>query len=315
MTQTAPAPVVLYCKSYEGDLKRVARLVSSIRRFNVGTLPLYISVPAKDRLLFEQHIPAATEIDNPFGTHIHWLSDEDIVAAMPDPDKALEKYRSWDGRLSQQVVKSEFWRLGLCDAYVCLDSDSVFIREFDRNTFCSPQTGTPYSVMYQSKELLQLAENRRIDKILTNFLNDSETGKQIFGRQGPDYDFSPTPVIWSAKVWRDLAENELSPQEMTLWDAIEKFPSELRWYGETLLKYQSIPLIPIDPLFRVYHYDWQYARLKRLGESTESLKKLYWGVVMQSNWDYEMDYGAQAKRKSPLSRMARSMRRAMARYR
>ena len=42
-------------------------------------------------------------------------------------------------------------------------------------------------------------------------------------------------------------------------------PSELRWYGESLLAFRSIPLAPIEPLFRVYHHDWHFNALRRLG--------------------------------------------------
>lgn len=314
MTQPAAHPVVLFCKSYEGDLRRVKRLVDSIAKHNRDAIPLYISVPSKDRGLFERSVslpPSALAR----GDHLVWLSDEDIIAAQPQPEKALGHYRDWDGRLSQQVVKSEFWRLGLCDNYVCMDSDSVFIRDFGNDTFLDPDTGHAYTVIYQSKEMLQLAENRRITKVLEHFLKDSAQGKALLGRRGPDYDFSPTPVIWSAHVWRDLYDQYLLPRGMDLWDAIENFPSELRWYGEALLHFKSIPLLPIEPLFRVYHYDWQYLRMKKLGETPETVKALYWGLVLQSNWDFDMDYGAQAKRKSALSRFARRIKRSLAQYR
>lgn len=296
------ANFMLFCKSYSGDLKRIQRLWLSVQRFNRDQIPLYISVPEAERILFKQT----------FGTPdgLTWVNDEDIVLANPRAD--LECYRTWDGRLSQQVVKSEFWRYSGCDSYLCMDSESEFIRDFRRSDFLDSQD-QPYTVMHQSKELLQLAANKDIHRVLADFHRDSATLKLVFARQGPDYDFGPTPVIWSAKVWRDLDERYLEPRGQTLWDAIQDKPSELRWYGEALLHFNSIPLLPIEPLFRVYHYSWQWHAYRRLGETIEKLKGEYLGVLCQSNWQYEWDVGA--KKKSAFSRMVRRIKFQLARLR
>ena len=302
---SVPQPVFsLFCKTYAGDLKRIVRLVDSLARHNREALPVVISTPARDQAVFRDALG-----DGP----VQWVCDEDIIAAQPRGDGG--RYASWDGRLSQQVIKSEAWRLGGFDTYLCLDSDSVFIRDFGLADFICPMSGTPYTVIHQAKELRQLAENRGIHKVEANFVRESAAMKTLFGRVGPDYDFSPTPVIWSARVWQDLAEQWLSPRGMDFWDAIAQFPSELRWYGEALLAYRSIDLLPIEPLFRVYHYDWHYAILSAQGETPATLTANYLGMVLQSNWDFEMDDGDQARRKNLASRLARRLRRALTRFR
>jgi hypothetical protein len=139
--------------------------------------------------------------------------------------------------------------------------------------------------------------------------------KIVFKRLGPDYDFGPTPVVWSSKVWKSLEKSYLIPNKLTLWDAIEMAPSELRWYGEALLAYKAIPIYPIEPLFRVYHYDWQYFTSKKMGETNSTLLVNYLGILKQSNWDYERDSGKQAKRKSFLSKVVRVLKRIAARFR
>lgn len=283
---------LLFCKSYSGDLKRIQRLWLSVQHFNCDRIPLYISVPEAERALFEQ------TLGTPDG--LIWISDEDIVRANPRAD--LTYYRTWDGRLSQQVVKSEFWRYSGCDSYLCLDSESEFIRGFRCSDFLDPQ-GRPYTVMHQSKELLQLATNKGFLRVSEAFHRDSALLKSVFGRDGPDYDFGPTPVIWSARVWRDLDERYLQPKGITIWEAVQERPSELRWYGEALLHFNSIPLLPIEPLFRVYHYNWQFLAQHRLGERIKKLQGEYLGVLCQSNWQYEWDFGE--KKKSVFSRMIR----------
>ncbi len=304
MTVERLTPIALMCKSYAGDVKRTQRLASSIEAYNSDSIPAYISVPSSDMALFKNVIGK---------DRVNWLCDEDIIGAQPKRDGG--RYRTWSGRLSQQVIKAEFWRLGLCSNYVCLDSDAQFIQDFHQHHFLNPTTKTPYTVLCQSKEFLQLSQNRGIDKVLQYFKKESAEGKALFNRIGTDYDFCTQPVILSAKVWQDLYDRYLAPKDMDFWDAIERFPNELRWYGEALLEYKSIPLMPIQPLFRVYLYDWHYARLRRSGETPEKLKALFLGIVMQSNWEYEMDAGQQASRKSLMSRAARRVRRMLSRFR
>ena len=294
----------LFCKSYEGDLHRIGRLIASVEAFNADNIPVYISVPSKELTLFK----------NTVGTsRVNWLADEEIISYQPNGDWG--RYQQWDGRLSQQVVKAEFWRLGVSENYVCLDSDSEFIQNFYLSSFLNEASNTPYTVICQAKEHLQLAENRKISKVLQEFRAQSAAGKNIFYRSGPDYDFCTPPVIWSSRVWRDLAEQYLEPRGMNFWDAIDVLPAELRWYGEALLKYRSIDLLPIEPLFRVYLYDWQYAKMQKMGETTDKLRALYLGLVKQSNWEFEMDAGQLIERKPPLSRLVRLARRSLAQFR
>lgn len=295
---------VLFCKSYSGDLKRLQRLWQSIETFNLDRIPFFVSVPAAELDLFQR------QLGRPLG--LSWVADEDIVQA--NPRAALSYYRTWDGRLSQQVVKSEFWRYAGCASYLCIDSESEFLRDFTVADFIDPE-GRPYTVMHQGKELNQLAINKGLDRVVETFHRDCDMLKQVFGREGPDYDFGPTPVIWSASVWRDLDEQFLCPMGQTLWDAIAERPSELRWYGEALLRFRSVPLLPIEPLFRVYHYNWQWHTQRRLGETPERLKREYLGVLCQSSWQYQMDFGTQARRKSLASRWLRSLKSRLARFR
>ena len=288
---------LLYCKSYEGDLLRIKRLAKSIHQFNRDAIPFYVSAPEKDLEKFKLEV-------SQFG--ISLVSDEAIVEA--NPRASLTEYRAWDGRLSQQVVKSEFWRLIECDAYLCIDSDDEFIRDFYLKDFIN-EDGEPYSVLMQSKDYLQLAINKGHEEIYTNFIRESGMVKNQFNRKGPDYDFGIPPVIWATQVWQDLDEKFLKPKSMTLWDAIKIAPSELRWYGESLLHFKSVPLHPIESLFRSYHYRWHIQSLKKFGETTDKLKALYLGVVWQSNWEYELDSDNKRQQKSLASRFVRAVKR------
>jgi hypothetical protein len=71
----------------------------------------------------------------------------------------------------------------------------------------------------------------------------------------------------------------------------------------------------LEPLFKVYHYDWQYFFAKRSGEAPASLSKNYLGYLLQSNWDFDSDYGVHALRKSFASRVLRKIKRFFSRFR
>lgn len=265
--------LVLYCKSYRQDFLRLKRLLASIDQYNVDQIPFYISTSKSEKELLQEVL----------GTEgYYWVADEDIISANPRAN--LIQYQAMPGGLSQQIVKAEFWRLGFSENYLCLDSDSKFIRDFRKSDFVSSDN-LPYTVLHQNKELFQVADNRGRLKVERDLRMEAERVKDLFGRTGPNFYGAPSPFNWSAKVWRSLDQEYLQPQGITIWDLITtEFPESLI-YCEALLKYRAIPVIAVEPLFRVYHYDWQYFLMKRLGETEEKISRHFLGVIYQSAWD------------------------------
>jgi Family of unknown function (DUF6492) len=288
---------VIYCKSYKNDILRVARLLESISAFNRDEIPVYVSSPVSDKDIFDEHLKKYSYT---------WISDESVVAANPRLNQDL--LASTRGGLTQQVIKSEFWRAVPCQSYLCIDSDSMFIKDFYLTDFIALD-GHPYTVMQQSKEFLQHTINVGKKEIAANFLSESELLKKEFNRIGPDYDFGPSPYLWSAKVWAALDEQLLKPQNKTLLDLVFHCPPENRWYGEALLATSAIPLHPIENLFKVYHYEWQKKESEQFKETPEQLKRLYLGVISQSNWDRSLD--PSFARKSWASRSWKKVRSAL----
>src|SRR3989339_584807 len=132
----------LYCKSYRNDVLRVKRLAESVARFNVENIPFFISVPLSDVALFQGILA---------GHPLTIINDEEIIRSNPALNSG--KLSALPGSLSQQIIKSEFWRLTLSESYLCLDSDCVFIRLFKQDDFISPE-GYPYTIVHEAKELL-----------------------------------------------------------------------------------------------------------------------------------------------------------------
>jgi hypothetical protein len=292
-------PFALYCKSYSVDLRRVVRLAESVQQFNHERLPFYVSVPATELPLFREHLK---------GLGVALLSDEDILKASPRID--AEQVRKMPGSVSQQVVKSEFWRMGLAVAYLCLDSDAVFIRPFGVADFMTPD-GTPYTMMDEAHDLLEGAMQRGRQRVVSAFLTEADQVQTLFGRVGRRYSFGPFPLVWHRAVWESLDTQYLQPHGMGFADAIALAPIESRWYGEALLAYQAVPLMPCQALFKVYHYAWQFDQEQRAGIRTEQLADLYCGVIYQSAWEREMDWPAEGG--NTLSRLGSRLRRRLGR--
>jgi len=288
--------LVLYCKSYRRDFLRLKRLLASITQFNLDQIPFYISTPENQY----QDLIAALETSSGF----HWVSDESIIAANPLVPAGIEKTRS--GGLGQQAIKSEFWRLGISENYVCLDSDCMFITEFKKSDFLSSD-GNPFTVIYQNKEFFQLSINRGQGKVQSNLRQEGDRVKALFSRAGPNYYCPCPPFIWSAKVWESLDRQYLKPKGITFWDLSSDDHPETLIYLEALLNFHAIPLHPIEQLFRIYYYDWQYYLLRRMGETEDKLKDHYLGVIYQSNWDSVVDFGGNSK--SLASRVLRRIKR------
>lgn len=263
--------VVIYCKSFRRDVHRVKEMLKSIIKYNVDNIPFYISCPETDIQLFKDTL----------GTSGYTLvSDESIYEKQPQED--------WT---AQQILKCTFWKLGVCENYVVIDSDSYFIRPFYVSDFIAPN-GNPYVVMHEQKELFSWTANKTrhlgFDPI-DAFKDCRKKIMDIFGREGRYYDFGPSPVIWNSGVWKDFSINYLDANNLKMSDVIRMIPSEFTWYGEWLMTYDKT-FLPVEPLFKVFHYAGQYVEAKQQGYTEEDFAKIYMGVVMQSNANIPVKY-------------------------
>lgn len=253
--------IVLYCKSYKPDLGRVIQLNSSIQRYNVDNIPFYISVPDSDYTLFKERLNG----------NITVIKDSEIC----------DTNKGWVG---QQIVKSQFWKLGLCKNYVCLDSDTYFIRNFYKSDFMFSDD-VPYTLCHEDTELMEWAMKADLGfDIHKTFMEERSKVMSVLDRKGIYYDFGPSPTIWNCETWKSLFDNYIIPNKLTFNDLIAHCPSEFSWYGEWLLKANTIPIYPRQPLCKVFHYKKQYIEHKDKGYTEQDFSKHYLGIIMQSNW-------------------------------
>lgn len=275
--------IVLYSCTFRKDLKRTVKLAESIRKHNKSNIPFYISVPPEDVELFKEHLQ---------GFDVIIFDERDIFKMNPKLD--IDTLYSIRGGLRQQVIKSEFWRLGIAENYLVLDSDCIFIRDFDERDFLF-QDDIPYSVIHEGRDVLQATERFGPKKIRQHFLADREPIKAALGRKGVTYDFGYAPFLWSKKVWQSLDTHYLTPNGMNFLDAVLLCGSEFTWYGESLIHFRAIPIYPREQLFKHYHYEHQLWADQVLGYRENILAHDYLGVVYQSNWESWGDFGPSSK--------------------
>ena len=269
---------VLYCKSFAGDLARAVRLCGSIARFNREALSCCLSAPRQDLAAFGEALA---------GLPVTLVADEDIfdAAVAAWGAAAGDDLARLPAHLRQQAIKCEFWRWADCATYLVVDSDSYFIRPFGRADLMY-DGDTPYTVMHEAKEVLQFAARAGLPKVARDYHVLRQRFRRVFGRRaGRDWDFGPTPVVWSARVWQLLQRDWAMSRGTNIFALIREYPCELQLYGEYLLHARPFPLMAVEPLFKVYHYRQQYEEGLRLGEDDAVLTQNFLGIVRQSNWD------------------------------
>jgi hypothetical protein len=254
--------LIIFTKSYRGDLARCVELSKSIQTHNKDNIPYYVSVPNEDVELFKEKLPHFTEV----------LSDNMIA-------------ENSDGWLGQQFVKSLVYKLNICRFYVCIDSDAYFIRDFYQSDFLHSED-VPYMLMHERNDFYEF-----VDRFSELFTYDVRAGHEAeyrsimshFGRTGRIYHYGISPYIWDTKIWEWLNT------EWGIDKLFEKHPNELKWYGEAALAYGS-PMMPTAPLFKEFHFGGQYQLYKQLGYTQNHFEKQYLGIVMQSNWGAPLKY-------------------------
>ncbi|MBU0730875.1 MAG: hypothetical protein KKE17_01535 [Proteobacteria bacterium] len=270
--------LVLFCKSYDRDMLRARRMADSVMRFNSDKIPLILSVPEKDLKAFQKcfaNIPCS------------FYTDESILAESAKKNGPLPKI--YPQHLLQQLIKLEFWQLGLCENYLWIDSDSYFLKDFGKNEFFH-ESGTPY--IFQ-KEYNPEEELKRMayvpSKIRERRIHDDETlilkFQKYFGNSKPLLKFaSAMPIMWSVAVLESFNNDHLKNIGKNIYEFLNDYPCETQIYGEYLHASKIIPIHPRPFLFKTFLYADDFYISQMQGESEYSIAKNYHGICMQSNW-------------------------------
>jgi hypothetical protein len=248
-------PIVLFTKTFIGDIGQFAHLLNSIRKHNRDSIPYFVSIPEEDRQTFISS----------FGTEdVFWIDDDEVCGRRVP--------RSW---VQQQIVKLHVGASGMAGAYVALDSDYFFIQDFFVSDFIGPR-GVPFTIIGLGKRLAHeqniwwpqelrpdstsldstssllsqaalvtadLIERQFVEKLSKQSLS-GKLPQALFGRPGQTYQFQPGPILCGRAIigLRDF----LDSLSMRLADLIKISPWEYQWYGEWLVHSQIVPIYPRD---------------------------------------------------------------------
>lgn len=261
--------LILLCKSYRGDLARAEVLLSSIKQYNLDNIPFYFQIPKNDLSIFQDKL----------GTDGYSVVfDEDVTDLV-----------TTQSHFTQQLFKMEFYKLRLAKYYFTIDSDMYFIREFNTSEFIN-ENGTPYITMHENKSLREYSTNVKGDDTLTKWwIGERNKVPELFGRTGRLYDYSCSAILYVSSIFETLYDEYCIPNNLTFLNLLEYQSSENTWYGEWIL-FKDFKFYPCEPMFKTFHYQFQYQLSKQLGHTEKDLAVVYLGITMQSNWGSPLKY-------------------------
>ena len=204
--------LILFCKSYKGDVHRAKLLYDSVKKHNQDNLPLYLCIPRSDLKIFEETLGS--------GGYTVVFEDE------------LNSEVTEQSHFTQQLFKMEFYKTNLAEYFFLIDSDMYFIKDFYTTDFIT-EDGIPYMTVHECKDFLEYTDIIFGDNRLNDwFKSERLPVMEIFGRSGKPYDYSGSANLYASEVFRGLYENYCKPNNLSFLDLLKHCASENTWYGE-----------------------------------------------------------------------------------
>lgn len=258
----------MYCKTWSGDFEQFSNLIDTFHRYNRDNVLLYVSAPENELHLFEKFICRTVFI----------VSDEsyanDYFATVGHHGMSL-------GYANQEICKLTFYKSGVAQNYLCLDSDTVFIRNFHFFDFMHDEK-IPYTVLVMDKDLSIERHYRTV-----HWLGRQAAIKKI-------YDYMEledrrlrschNAQVFNIKVLESLALDFMKPKGLRYNDLLKISPYEFTWYNVWFQKTGLVKEFAVEPFFKMLHMrqEYTFSRLKLLRE--EDYAQAYVGLVLNSKW-------------------------------
>lgn len=266
----------IYIGTSKRDIIQYKYLINSIKAYNMDNIPIYTCVNDDDFDLFKEEFK---------DTDINFLKDSDVYQT--------EMTNSW---YKQQLIKMNFWRTGLLDIMIQIDSDSFFVKNFYKSDFLVTDD-IPYTILHENKELKEFFakydlfnsnhEDNGDYKTLQGFSDNSLKIREVLGTDfiKAEYDYGHPPCIWSNLIWEKLYVDYIEPNNLTYEQLLSYSNSEQQWYGEMLLASNLFPIYPKENLFKTFHYRENYTEfISGDPAQLKNIKYNYHGICLQSNW-------------------------------
>lgn len=275
---TKNSAFVFMLKTYKNDFLYVLRLLKTFNMHNKDHITLFILVPGDQ--LNELKELCVCELCG----DVILLAEEQYCNYL-----VLEDIHGIShGYINQEIIKLSFWENNLCDNYMCLDSDAVFIRDFYIDDFMYNED-TPYSVLLEDNAL-------KADPVYYQcFWIDREKSIRKIQKEMEIYEKKMITChgfqIFSKKVLSDFKANFMNIKGYTYRSLMEISPYEFSWYNFWLQKAKPIDIHFCDEIFHYYHMPHQHIHALLSGITIEDLARSYVGVVINSNFQIGGGWG------------------------
>jgi hypothetical protein len=257
-----------YCKSYLGDFPRLLTLVTSFRENNSDKLKLYVSVPESDL----DKIPFSED------ENVKIITDESFAANYLTKNGSLGMSV---GYVNQQICKMVFFKTSFSKNYLCLDSDSYFIRNFFKKDFMY-NDDTPYTVLVMDKDLAiekhyknkhWIGRTKGVSKIY-NFMELEDSRLRT----------CHNTQVFNYLVLKSMEKNFLEVKGMAWKDLFKISPYEFTWYNVWFQKSKVVKEIAVEPFFKTLHMREEYIHYRLKNLKQEDIAFQYVGIILNSKW-------------------------------
>lgn len=303
--------LVFYCKTYNGDYDRFQELIRTFHQFNRDGVVMYVSVPQSDIGRYS-HFSCET---------LHVISDESFSEQYLVGSDLYGKM--WEGKIksgyaNQQICKLTFYKTGVSHNYLCLDSDTIFIRDFYISDFMHSED-IPYTVMHTEKDLC-------VDRTYRQFawfpwIEMVENVYAYMDLNDRRLRLCHCNQLMSSIVLDSLERDFMKPRSLCYKDLLSIAPHEFTWYTVWFQKCKLVQEYAVEPFFKVISFRQNYIfhRVQNLHES--DFAHAYIGIILNSKWvpktplvyespdvDYQDVYNALVKNEDVMHSLARFLR-------
>ena len=230
--------LVFFCKTYIGDIIYFKNLINSYNLHNKDNIKLYVSVPLSD---IESFMCFSNK-------NIIIITDESYAGKYLTNEYLYNHFSP--GYINQQICKLSFWETGFCDNYLCLDSETYFIKDFYIKDFMHDET-TPYIVLTMDKDLYTSNEYKE-------YADFRQKGiKLIYDKidlKDLRYRTCHNSQIFNAEVLKSFKYDFLAKNNLTYLSVISYSPLEFTWYNAWFQKCNLVKEYAIEPIFKNVSY-------------------------------------------------------------
>ena len=267
-------------KTFRGDAQYVERLVASFHRYNRDSLSLYIVSPKADLKFFSKHSSATVtnysdeDIPVSYATQalLETTTESEISSPIAHPNV---------GYINQQIAKLAFFKMGLVENYVAIDSDTEFIRPFGRSDFLTEQ-GEPFLFAQEYPDLV--ADPFYQPRYWIPRQGFLTAVRKLIGCTDPRQLTAHNSQVMSSAILRDFEESFMKPRHLNYVDLLKICAMEFVWYGVWAQHQAKVQLVQRGDAIRMVNHQGEHLALHSLGITKASLSKGYIGVTVNSNW-------------------------------